>query len=160
MQEVNETTDLKLEIEIAARPETVWRCWSDPELFARWFAPPTVLVRDVDFQFKPGGRANLTMVLPDGTVMPLEGCVLEAEPAKRLVTTDALKAGYRPAEKPFMTAIYDLEPIQTGTRYRATVLHPSEVERQQHIDMGFYDGWGTTFQQLADLAAKLEGTNT
>ncbi len=100
------------------------------------------------------------MVLPDGTIMPLEGCVLEANPAKRLVTTDALRAGFRPAEKPFMTAIYDLEAIESGTRYSATVLHPSDFERQQHIDMGFYDGWATTFKQLAELAEHLEGTTT
>ena len=160
MREFDETIDLKLEQLIAARPETVWRCWSDPELFSQWFAPPTVTVRDVDYQFFAGGKANLTMVLPDSTVMPLEGCVLEALPAKRLVTTDALKAGYRPAEKPFMTAIYDLEPSKSGTRYSAMVLHPTNVERQQHIDMGFYDGWGTTLKQLAGLAEHLERTKT
>lgn len=153
----DDTTDLFLEREIAATPETVWRCFTDSTLFAQWFAPPTVEVRDVDYEFKPGGRACLTMVLPDGQSMPLKGCVLEVVPARRLVTTDALQGGFRPAEKPFMTAIYSLTPKEGGTRLEATVLHPTQAERQTHIDMGFYEGWATTFSQLAELAHSLEG---
>lgn len=152
----NPETDLEIDTRIAARPETVWRCWTDPVLFAQWFAPKPVEVRDVAYEFHPGGRANLTMVLPDGTVMPLEGCVLEAEPAQRLVTTDALRAGFRPADAPFMTAIMTLSPDGDGTLYRAQVLHATQAARQKHVDMGFFDGWGTVLQQLAALAEEME----
>ena len=156
MTQFNPDTDLQLDKRIAAPPETVWRCWTDPALFARWFAPEPVRITDVDYDFRPGGQASLTMILPDGTAMPLSGCILEVEPARRLVTTDALHAGYRPAASPFMTAIYEFEPDGGGTHLRATVLHPDEAARVKHEEMGFFDGWGTTFGQLADLAASLE----
>lgn len=155
MTDFNPKTDLQLDRRIAAPPQTVWRCFTDPTLFAQWFAPPSVDVRDVDYEFHPGGKAHLTMVLPDGTEMPLRGCVIEAIPAQRLVTTDAITAGYRPAEKPFMTAIYSLEPTQDGTHLHAHVLHPTETDRKTHEDMGFHEGWGITFAQLADLAEGL-----
>ena len=153
-------TDLEIERLIAARPETVWRCWTDPALFAQWFAPRPVEVRDVLYEFRPGGRAELTMVLPDGTVMPLRGCVVEVDPARRLVTTDALMGGFRPAEAPFMTAIYTFTEAEGGTRLHAHVLHATAAGRLQHEEMGFHDGWGTTFEQLSDLAAAQEEDRT
>lgn len=152
-------TDLVMERRMQAPPEAVWACWTDPELFARWFAPDPVKVSDVNYQFHPGGAADLTMTLPDGTVMPLKGCVLEAEPAVRLVTTDAMTAGFRPAENPFMTAIIELIPDGSGTLYRATVLHNSAEARKRHEDMGFHEGWGIVFRQLDELSAGLQDRN-
>ena len=149
-------TDLVIERRMTARPETVWRCWTDPALFVEWFAPKPVKVSDVAYDFHPGGRANLTMTLPDGTVMPLKGCVVDVEPARRLVTTDAMTAGFRPAPDPFMTAIMTLEPDGSGTLYRATVLHHSAEQKRTHEEMGFWDGWGTVIRQLDELSAGLE----
>ena len=147
--------DLRLERFMKASPETVWRCWTDPELFAQWFAPKPVKVSDVHYEFHPGGAANLTMTLPDGTVMPLQGCVVEVDPARRLVTTDAMTAGFRPAGQPFLTAITELIPQDGGTLYRATALHNSAEASARHEQMGFYEGWGTTFRQLDELSASL-----
>lgn len=156
MTDFNPETDLFIERHIKARPETIWRCWTDPELFARWFAPDPVKVSDVDYDFRPGGNANLTMTLPDGTVMPLKGCVLEAEPARRLVTTDSMTGGYRPAAEPFITAIIEIVPEEGGTHYKATVLHNTAEAKKRHEEMGFFDGWGTVFRQLDELAQSLE----
>ena len=155
MTSFDSTKDLYLELQMKASPETVWKCWTDPVLFAEWFAPKPVKVSDVAYEFYPGGSANLTMTLPDGTVMPLEGCVLEVEEARRLVTTDAMTAGFRPAAEPFMTAIVELEPKDGGTLYKATVLHNTEEARCRHEEMGFFDGWGTVMRQLDELAQTL-----
>ncbi|PWK56412.1 SRPBCC family protein [Silicimonas algicola] len=155
MTDFNPELDLYIERHIKAKPETVWRCWTDPKLFAEWFAPKPVKITDIEYEFRPGGKANLTMTLPDGTVMPLEGCVLEVEPARRLVTTDALGSGYRPRGEPFLTAIIEFEPKDGGTLYKATALHSSEEIRKRHEEMGFQDGWGTTLRQLDELATSL-----
>ena len=80
-------------------------------------------------------------------------------PNQRLVWTDALRPGYRPSDSPFasgplthLTVFVTLEPEGTGTRYVATVLHGDEAARKQHEEMGFYEGWGTTLDQLVALA--------
>ena len=39
MTDFDPTLDLRLERMIAARPETLWRCWTDPELIKQWFCP-------------------------------------------------------------------------------------------------------------------------
>ncbi|MEL7461843.1 MAG: SRPBCC domain-containing protein [Pseudomonadota bacterium] len=158
MPEVNPKTDLTMERLIRARPETIWRCWAEPELFKQWFTPPTVKVIDCEQVLEPGGRSFTVMKLPDGTQMPLEGCFLVADHPKRFVYTDALAPGFRPLESGFMTVDVTLTSQDGGTLYRAHVMHVSAAQRAQHLQMGFKDGWATTFAQLGDLAADLEAT--
>ncbi|WP_186766504.1 SRPBCC domain-containing protein [Puniceibacterium confluentis] len=43
----------------------------------------------------------------------------------------------------------------SGTAYRALVLHASAEARKQHEDMGFHEGWGTVADQLDTLARTL-----
>ena len=40
--------DLRIEKFMKARPETIWRCWEEPDLFKRWFTPPPVKVTEVE----------------------------------------------------------------------------------------------------------------
>lgn len=148
-------TDLRLTRQMKAAPETVWRCWTDPELFAQWFAPKPYTVSKVNYDFEPGGRANLTMTSPDGKDIPLQGCVLLVEPARRLITTDALREGFRPAPDPFMTAEILFEPKNGGTLYTANVYHNSVEAKTRHEEMGFHEGWGIVAEQLDDLSAAL-----
>lgn len=92
---------------------------------------------------------------PEGQEFPNVGCYLEVVPNERLVWTDALLPGYRPAENPFMTAILTLEPTGTGTRYTAIAVHKDEAARQRHEEMGFHGGWGTALDQLVAYAKKI-----
>ena len=152
----NAETDLKIERLISAKPETIWRCWAEPELFKQWFVPPTIEVNEVENNLHAGGRAFNVMKLPDGTLIENDGCFLVADPFTRLVYTDAVLPGFRPAPKPgFMTADVRLTPEQGGTLYSAHVMHADPEQRAQHEQMGFHEGWGITLDQLAALAARL-----
>lgn len=148
-------TDLRIEKVMKARAETIWRCWEEPELFKQWFTPPTVEVLEVENVLKPGGRSYVKMGLPDGSEIPLEGCFLYVDRPRCLVYGDAMTAGFRPAAEPFMTTIVETVEENGGTLYRATVLHVDTAARKKHEDMGFHEGWGTTFAQLANLVESL-----
>ncbi|UDL91781.1 SRPBCC domain-containing protein [Mesorhizobium sp. PAMC28654] len=37
-----------------------------------------------------------------------------------------------------------------GTRYTATAIHRDEATRKNHEEMGFFDGWRTVLDQLAE----------
>lgn len=148
-------TDLRLDRMIGAPPETIWRCWAESELFKQWFTPPGVDVVEVENDLTPGGRAHVVMKLPDGTLMPSEGCFLLADYPRRLVYTDAMRAGWRPNPEPFMSVIVDLEPRENGTLYKARVLHHDKAARIRHEEFGFHDGWPTTLAQLDELASGL-----
>ena len=76
---------------------------------------------------------------------------------QRIVFTNALLGGWRPAENPFITAIISLEDHPAGTNYVAHVMHKNNADRAMHEELGFYDGWGTVIAQLANLVEGAAG---
>ena len=140
--------DLVLERVVDVPRELVWAAWTRPEHVRKWFTPAPWTVSDCEIDLRPGGIFRTVMRSPEGKEFPNIGCFLEVVPNERLVWTDALLPGYRPAENPFFTAIIALEPHGSGTRYIATAIHRDEAGRKKHEDMGFHQGWGTALDQL------------
>jgi len=83
-----------------------------------------------------------------------DGCYLAVDDGRQLVFTNSLVSGWRPAEQPFMTAIITLADHAEGTEYTAYVMHKSPADRDLHEEMGFFDGWGTVADQLAELVER------
>ncbi len=106
-----------------------------------------------------GGRFSTVafrMQSPEGNAFPEKpGCILLVEPEKRLVFTDSLGPQFRPNAETFMTADITMEPVESGTRYRALVRHKNPEDRAKHEAMGFHQGWGTCLTQLDELAVTL-----
>lgn len=158
-------TDLTLAFTrtLAASPAAVWRCWSEPELLKQWFAPKPVEVPVAEIEMRPGGRFKIVMIVPDhGTMDEDPGCVLVAEPEKRLVWTNALGPEFKPnafGTGPMdfaFTADIAFAPAENGgCTYIVRVHHARPEAAAAHRDMGFYDGWGTCATQLGELAATL-----
>lgn len=153
---MNNEKDLTVSRIIKAPRSAVWDAWKTPEHFVKWWAPAPVVTTSNKHDFFAGGGFDTTMTLEDGTVMEGgEGCFLEVIENERIVFTDALRGGWRPNEEAFFSAIITLEEHPEGTLYTATALHKNDEGRQQHMDMGFLDGWGTAIDQLDDLARTL-----
>lgn len=142
--------DLVLQREVDVPPELVWRAWTEPEHLKQWFTPRPWQTVDCEIDLRPGGIFRTVMRSPEGEEMPGTGCYLEVVPNERLVWTDALLPGYRPAPEPFFTGVIMLEPTPTGTRYTAIAIHRDRESRDQHESMGFFEGWGTVLTQLVE----------
>ena len=140
---------------IAAPPAALYRCWTEPELLQRWFAPAPWTVPEAELDVRPGGANRVVMRGPDGTAFPSRGVYLEVVPNERLVFTDAYTSAWEPSERPFMTVTVTFAPEDGGTRYTATVRHWTADGRAQHEAMGFHDGWGRCADQLEALAKTL-----
>lgn len=148
--------DLVLTRELNAPAAHLFRCWTEPELLVKWFVPPPWSVASAEVDLCPGGRSVIVMRSPEGQDMPNEGVYLEVIPNRRLVFTDAYRAGWVPSDKPFMTAIIDFDPLDDQrTRYTAIARHWNAQDRKTHEDMGFHTGWGICADQLEALARTL-----
>lgn len=142
--------DLKLEREIDVPLHLVWKAWTTPAHLKEWFVPKPWSVTECEIDLRPGGIFRTVMRSPEGEEFDSPGCYLDVVPQERLVFTDALLPGFRPAAKPFFTGALLLSPLGSGTRYTALAIHNDEAARTSHEQMGFHDGWGTVATQLAE----------
>lgn len=140
--------DLMIERVIDVPPHLVWRAWTEPEQLMPWFCPKPWSVVHCEIDLRAGGIFATTMRSPEGAEFPNVGCVLEVVPERRLVFTDAMLPGFRPAAEPFMTGIVLIDPHGAGTLYRAIARHKDEASREKHEAMGFTVGWNTALDQL------------
>jgi uncharacterized protein YndB with AHSA1/START domain len=157
--------DLVLERILDAPRELVWKAYTDPEHLKQWFAPKPYQITECELDLRPGGIFRIRMTGPDGfdTGHGNASCVLEVKEREMFVWTSALGPGYRPAQlaaegcESFpMTALITLADAAGGkTLYRAVALHGNAADRDAHEKMGFQEGWGTTANQLEELARSL-----
>jgi uncharacterized protein YndB with AHSA1/START domain len=153
MQAPNPDLDLTISRVIKAPRAVVWSAWTDPASFEQWWVPAPARCKVLEMDLSPGGSL-VTQISENGSeFMPhMSGCFLAVDSQERIVLTDSLLGGWRPAEQPFMTAVITLQDHPLGTAYAAHVMHGNNADRNIHEEMGFYDGWGTVIEQLARLA--------
>jgi len=149
---VDPALDLTLSRIIKAPRRAVWHAWTDRASFEQWWLPAPARCKVVEMELQPGG-AFITRMSENGEPFQphLNACFLAVDALERIIFTNALLGGWRPAEQPFMTAIITLKDHPSGTEYFAHVMHKSNADRNTHEEMGFYDGWGTVTGQLARL---------
>jgi uncharacterized protein YndB with AHSA1/START domain len=145
MQETAEgTTVYRRELEIAARPETVWEFLVDPDKLMRWKG-----VAVGPFDARPGGAYRIE-VIPGNTAL---GEFVELDPPRRLVYTWGWEAGADGAANPVppgsSTVEIDLVPSGEGTTLHFTHRDlPSAEAAESHAQ-----GWEHFLPRLAIAAA-------
>jgi uncharacterized protein YndB with AHSA1/START domain len=161
----NSKLDLTFERVVDVPIELVWRAWTTPEHLMPWFCPLPWKTVECEIDLRPGGIFSTVMRSPEGQDFPNEGCYLEVKDKEKLVWTNALLPGFRPAASSakkdstveFMfTAMIEMKALAQGTRYTATVIHADEAGCKQHAQMGFHEGWGKALEQLVAYAKKMQ----
>ena len=157
---INPKLDLVLERTVDVPPEIVWMAWTQPEHIKQWFTPMPWKTVDCEIDLRPGGLFRTVMRSPEGEEFPTLGCYLEIVPDRKLVWTEALEAGYRPARPGgslsfHFTATILLEPRGKGTKYTAIAMHGDQEARDKHESMGFQTGWATALDQLVEHMKKV-----
>jgi uncharacterized protein YndB with AHSA1/START domain len=161
----NPKLDLVFERVVDVPKELVWKAWTTPELLKQWFTPVPWTTIECEIDLRPGGIFRTVMLSPEGQEFPNLGCYLEVCENEKLVWTNALTPGFRPAFSSAdqaenivgfaFTATIALAPHSRGTKYTATVIHADEASCKKHADMGFHEGWGKALDQLVALASKM-----
>ncbi len=147
------TAQLSLEVDqlIEAKPETVFRLLTEPDLYGRWFGPEGSNVTVESMDVRLGGRLALAITFPGMDLeVGIEGFYEAIDPPTRLVHT------WRSLDEELVTTVsFNLEPQGTGTRL--TVHHrgfvdPVDLEQNQ-------SGWSDLLPSLARVAAEVEAAS-
>lgn len=152
---IDSERDLVLTRLIDASPTAVYRCWTDPELMKKWFAPKPWSTPRVTLDLRPGGGNVVVMADEAGNEYPNPGQYLEVVPNKKLVFTDAYVGDWKPSGKPFFTCTLTFDEEGGKTRYTAVARHWTQEDKEAHEKMGFHEGWGLCAAQLEEVAKEL-----
>ena len=148
MDELNKRT-LTLERTFNAPIQLVWKAWTQPEHISQWWGPKGMDVKVVEHNFKVGGTWKYTMLMPDGNEFITEGVYQEIVEEQRIIST----ADFKPmTEGVEIQATFEAQGDQT--LFTFSVVHPTEEYCKQQEQMGFYNGWGSTFDRLSDFIQK------
>lgn len=152
--------DLTLERLIRAPRRTVWQAWTERERLAQWWVPAPTVARVDRLDVRPGGAFVTSMSEGGDAFLPHTDAVfLVVEPESRLVFSNAIDSGWRPATpSPVpMTAEIILDEHPDGTQYRVVVRHGDPEARDRHESLGFFEGWGSVTDALAAVAERESG---
>lgn len=144
------TSELSLELDqlIDARPATVFRLLTEPDLYARWFGPDGATTSVEQMEVTLGGRLELRITFPGMDFeVRIEGFYEVIEPSVRLVHT------WRSMDEELVTTVaFDIEPQGEQTRLRVThrgFVDPVDLEQNQ-------GGWTDHLSKLGAIATQLE----
>ncbi|MEK6221409.1 MAG: SRPBCC domain-containing protein [Chloroflexota bacterium] len=70
--------------------ELLWKAWTDPEEFKKWYGPKNFTTPVCEIDLKVGGKHLYGMRSPDGMEMFTTGTYLEIAPMERLVYSDSM----------------------------------------------------------------------
>jgi len=151
--------ELRASFRLDAPRDKVWRCWTEPRLLEQWFHPESWTTEVKALELYSGGASHIIMRGPDGELSEGLGVFLEALAKRRLVFTNAYRAGWipvdPPAGTPHRTMIIEMSDEDDKTRYLVRALHWTEDAMQQHKAMGFHNGWEQTAARLEAMARAL-----
>jgi uncharacterized protein YndB with AHSA1/START domain len=147
--------DLAVERLVPVSRERAWAAWTEAEHVRGWYAPAPGVISECEIDLHPGGVFHFVIRQPDGVENSITCCYIVVDPPQRLVWTDALRPGYRPAPTGFFTAVMTLEPEGDATLCTAIAMHGSQADRDHHAEIGFHGGWGTVLEQLAAYAPSI-----
>jgi len=137
---------LTIERILNAPIKIVWEAWSQPEHIIKWWGPEGMNTRVDTHEFKVGGTWKYIMTMPDGNDFITEGIYSEIVEMEKIISS----ADFKP-----MTEGVEIQALFTAsgdkTKFTFNVVHVTEEYCIAQEKMGFYNGWGSTFDRLGEF---------
>jgi uncharacterized protein YndB with AHSA1/START domain len=131
--------------------ELVWDAWTRPEHIAQWWGPKGMKTNIHEHSFKVGGKWKYVMVMPDGSEFIGEGIYSVIVKLQKIFSS----ANFRPMTEGVEIQAF-FEEDGDRTNFTFNVIHPTEEYCRQQEKMGFYNGWGSTFDRLNTFVSTLK----
>jgi len=142
MNDLNNRT-LTIEKTFNAPLKLVWEAWSQPEHVGQWWGPKGMETKVIEHEFKVGGHWKYVMQMPNGGEFITEGIYSQIVEHEKIVSS----ADFKPmTEGVEIQALFEADGDKT--KFTFNVVHPTEEYCKQQEQMGFYNGWGSTFDRL------------
>jgi len=138
--------------------EQVWKAWTEPERYMRWWGPKGFTSPASKIDFRVGGAYLSCMRSPEGQDFWSTGIYREIVPLERIVCTDSFadeKGNVVPATHYGMTPDFPLECLVTvtfeedGGKTKMTLRHEGIPAGQISESTGI--GWNESFDKLAEV---------
>ncbi len=144
-----ERRDLELVVTrlVDAPVALVFKAWTTPELFRRWWVPASfgIAILGFEMEARTGGTYRFEMHhAASGQTMTFFGRYLEVTPDARIVWTNEESAA-----GPLTTASFEPRGDQTLVTVRD--LYPSQAAIEEAIASGSTGGWSEQLAQLEQL---------
>ncbi|MEW6101688.1 MAG: SRPBCC domain-containing protein [Candidatus Omnitrophota bacterium] len=155
------TEDLVITRFFDAPDELVWKAWTEPEIFKRWWGPKGFTIPFAKIDLRVGGVYHNCMRAPDGKEYWSRGVYREIAPLEKIVCTDSFsdkEGNIVSATQYGMSANFPPELLITVTfsefagKTRLTLRHSGIPAGKDHDDC--LTGWSESFDKLAEELAK------
>jgi len=144
--------DITSTIILDAPRELVFKAYTDPELFARWWGPRRYKNEIDKFESRPGGSWRVVQVGADGTRHGFRGVNHDVVAPERICATFEYE-GF-PRHVALQTATF--EALGNKTRLVAHIVFESVMDRDGMVASGMQEGADESMERLAELLAELK----
>jgi uncharacterized protein YndB with AHSA1/START domain len=136
---------------IDAPREAVYRCFVDPELLPKWWAPPELKVEIEKLGTRHGESWRVLNIDEDGNEYAFRGAVHEIVPNERICQTFEFES--LPGHVAMQTATF--EDADGGTRVHEQMVFQSVEDRDGMSESGMKEHAPVSMAQLAEVARSL-----
>lgn len=137
-----------------ASRELLWRAWTEPQHFARWYGPAGFSLPTCEIDFRVGGRHLFGMRSPDGQGYTTTGVYREIVPLERFVYTDAMadEHGDVVAMMPETVVTVTFADLGDG-KTRVTLRQAGWPDENMAAGASF--GWNAAFDKLVEVLTNI-----
>jgi uncharacterized protein YndB with AHSA1/START domain len=145
------STQIQITRRFAAPRHLVLRAWTTPELIRRWWSGDRGEVISAEVDLRPGGTWRYVMMANGGFQVAFHGEYQEIVPDERIVSSEVFEGV--PGAEAVSTTTFTEQDGQT--LLTILVEHPSQENRDAHLNSGMEEGLQEALDHLEQVAASL-----
>ena len=153
-----EETQLEVSRIFEAPLESLWKAWTEPEHFMKWYGPKGFTAPTCEIDLRVGGRHLWSMQSPDGNQMYFTGSYKQVVPMELLVYTDGMSDSEGNIMSPEMAGMGEHMPETMDVTVTFSHADGKTTVTVSHVSHGPEDragmGWEQAFDKLTAILAE------